>query len=66
MPKEKVCSVDGCNQPAVKTVSIDKFKEVDLKVNPQGRKVYLCKEHYKVYKKCRKKIERLERMRWKI
>jgi len=66
MPRSKVCSVDGCDSPSIRSVSIEKFKGVDLKVNPVGRRIYLCKEHNKIYKKARAKIERYERMRWRI
>ena len=65
MAKRRICSVVGCGKEAVRSVSIEKMKDVDLKYTPVGRRVYLCKEHYKIYKKQRKKIERYERMRWK-
>jgi len=60
----KVCSVKGCNEPAIKTISVTKFEGVNLEVEAVGRKIYLCKKHYKEYKKQRKNIERLERWRW--
>ena len=65
MDKLRICSVVGCNNPAVKSVSVDRMQGVDLKVTPHGRRVYLCKDHYKIYKKQRRKIEKYERMRWK-
>ncbi len=60
------CSVRGCEAHAVKSVSLKDFKSVDtgLDVEAEGRRVYLCKEHYKIYKKLAKKVKRLERWRW--
>ncbi|MCD6510339.1 MAG: hypothetical protein J7L11_08150 [Thermoprotei archaeon] len=60
------CSVTGCTNPAVKSVSSDEFSMVqtNLSVNVRGSKIYLCKEHYKVFKKASKKLRRLER--WRI
>ncbi len=65
MTEGKTCSVVGCGAPAVKSISREKMKGVDLQVSSKGRRIYLCKEHYKIYKKQRKKIEKYERMRWK-
>jgi hypothetical protein len=65
MEEGRVCSVVNCGANAVRSISLEKFKGVDLNVNPVRRRVYLCKEHYKIYKKQRKKFERLERLRWK-
>jgi hypothetical protein len=58
------CSVVGCGGDAVRSISKEKFKGVELDVGGSGRRVYLCKEHYKIFKKHRRKIERYERMRW--
>ena len=66
MSQSKLCSVKDCEEAAVKTVSRDKFSVTDLSLKGvTGRKVYLCKKHYKEYKKARKKVDRLERWRWK-
>lgn len=62
----KTCSVKRCGNPSVKTVAVEKLKEVSLDVESKGRKVYLCKKHYKEYKRARRKIERLERWRWQV
>ena len=59
------CDVDGCNEAGVRSLAINKVREAGLKVKPSGRRVLLCKQHYKEYKKRRKKLDRLERMRWK-
>ncbi len=61
----EVCGVEGCGKEAVRSLSINKVREAGLDAKPSGRRIYLCKEHYKEYKKRRKKLDRLERMRWK-
>lgn len=65
MVEERICSVVGCRSPAVKSISRERMKDLGLQVSSKGRRVYLCREHYKIYKKHRRKIERYERMRWR-
>ena len=65
MPKNKICSVRKCNEIAIKTVSTANLDGVKLDIEIAGRKIYLCRKHYKEYKKQRRKIEKLERWRWK-
>lgn len=60
-----ICGVEGCNEVAVRSLAINKVREAGLNVKPSGRRVLLCKQHYKEYKKRRRKLDRLERMRWK-
>ena len=56
------CSVKGCNEEAVRSLDIGKVKQAG--VNAEGEKrAYLCKEHYKDYKKGNKKSSQLERWR---
>ncbi len=62
------CSVEGCNQRAVRSVSYIEASvlgDEGLKLNSNGRRVYLCEQHYKLYKKLKKKKEKLERWRMK-
>lgn len=58
------CSVSGCGSEAVRSISAEKVKSVGLRVGNE-RRAYLCKEHYKEYKKKTKKDKQLERMRYK-
>lgn len=58
------CSVSGCGAEAVRSISADKVKSAGLKVGAEKR-AYLCKEHYKEFKKKTKKDKRLEKMRFK-
>lgn len=58
------CSVSGCGNEAVRSISADKVRSTGLKIGREKR-AYLCKEHYKEYKKKTKKDKKLERMRYK-
>ena len=51
----------GCEEEAIRSVSVLKAKATGLDV--EGRRAYLCKEHYKEYKKGSKKDRRIERWR---
>jgi len=62
--KGKLCSVDGCSREAIRSLPIAKVEEAGLKVKGT-RRAYLCKEHYKEYKKATKKEKTLERWRHK-
>ncbi|RJS93414.1 hypothetical protein CW705_01690 [Candidatus Bathyarchaeota archaeon] len=62
--KGVLCSVDGCSREAVRSLSAAKVEETGLKVKG-SRKVYLCKEHYKEYKRAIKKEKTLEKWRYK-
>ncbi len=69
---EKTCSVEGCGKPAVTEISYDRVKPLEekglkLKVyhaHPPRRPgiVYLCEEHYKLWKKLTKKESMIEKM----
>ncbi len=63
--KGVICSVEGCEEQAVRSVSREKIEEskVGFKLkNPDARRVYLCKKHYKEFKKAyRKNVWRTER-----
>ena len=57
------CSVSGCTEKAVRSVSAVKAEKAKLKVEGL-RHVYLCEVHYRDFKKRSQKDQRLERMRW--
>ena len=58
------CSVSGCGQDAVRSLSADKVRVAGLRVGNE-RRAYLCKEHYKDYKKKTKKDKQVEQWRYK-
>jgi hypothetical protein len=57
------CSVTSCGSEAVRSISADKVRSAGLKVGGE-RRAYLCKEHYKEFKKRTKKDKQLEKMRY--
>ncbi|MEM2321281.1 MAG: hypothetical protein QXS79_05310 [Candidatus Bathyarchaeia archaeon] len=56
------CSVEGCGKEAVKSLSIEKAKAYGLKIDV-GRRAYLCKDHYKEYKRASRKDRFVEEWR---
>ena len=58
------CSVSGCGREAVRSLSTEKVRSAGLNVGSNERRVYLCKEHYKEYKKKTKKDKQLEKWRY--
>jgi hypothetical protein len=59
------CSVSGCGKEAIRSLSAAKVKSAGLNITVSGRRVYLCKEHYKEYKKRTKKEKKVEQWRYK-
>lgn len=58
------CSVEGCENKATRSLSVDRVTAAGLKV--QGtRRAYLCKDHYKEYKKATKKDKMLDKWRYR-
>jgi len=60
--KGVTCSVKNCDKEAIRSLARDKVSSAGLKVN-EGRRAYLCREHYKEYKKGSKKDKLLEKWR---
>lgn len=60
------CSVSSCKNDAVRSVSIDKVKAAGLSVDSGERRAYLCKEHYKEFKKKNKKDKQLDKWRHNV
>jgi len=58
------CSVIGCDKEAVRSLSREKVSAAGLKVEGT-RRSYLCKDHYKEYKKETRKDKMLEKWRYK-
>lgn len=57
------CSVKGCIENAVRSIDIGKVKQAGLDAEGTKR-AYLCKLHYKDYKKGNKKSAQIERWRY--
>ncbi len=59
------CSVNGCTNTAERSISGSKASMAsDLIVNTSNKRVYLCKQHYKEWKKATKEDRENERARW--
>ena len=59
------CNVSGCSREAVRSLSAEKVKAAGLRVMDE-RRAYLCKEHYKEYKKKTKKDKQIEKWRYGV
>jgi hypothetical protein len=58
------CSVSGCSREAARSISADKVKAAGLSVSGSENRAYICKEHYKEYKKKTKKEKTLDKWRY--
>ena len=59
------CSVSGCGKETIRSLSAAKVRSAGLNVSGSERRVYLCKAHYKEYKKRTKKEKKVEQWRYK-
>ena len=66
MPADEVCRVVGCGKEAKRSLSTKKVKEAlpELKLIGEPRRVHLCKDHYKQFRKKTKQERELERATW--
>ncbi len=62
--KGEKCSVSGCSGEAARSISVDKVKAAGLNVGSAEKRAYICKEHYKDYKKKSKKDKTLDKWRY--
>jgi hypothetical protein len=62
----EVCAVLSCGQPAARSLSANKVKQVlpDLKFGDVGRRAHLCKTHYREFRKKTKEERELDRAAW--
>jgi len=59
------CSVSGCGEDAIRSVSAEEASKSGLKVTTTTGRSYLCKKHYKEMKKKTKKDTQVDRWRMK-
>ena len=59
------CSVLDCDEQAIRSVSTEKANAAGLNVG-NARRAYLCKVHYKEFKRKLRKERRIEKWRWGI
>ena len=63
--KKVTCSVDKCEKPAERSISHELVTKSGLKLKKNKiKKAYLCKEHYKEYKKKSKQDREVQKWRW--
>ncbi len=63
--RKKTCDVKGCSEKKKQSVPAGKAaKKADLDIEAEGTKAYLCKKHWKVYKKATKEDRELKRASW--
>ena len=58
------CSVSGCSMEAVRSLSTGKARSAGLNVGSNEKRVYVCKEHYKEFKKKTKKDKTIDKWRY--
>jgi hypothetical protein len=60
------CNVLDCNEEIKRSMSFKKVSEAlpKLKFDSSGKKVHLCKVHYKEYKKATKDQRKMETLTW--
>ncbi len=58
------CNVAGCSNSAERSLSRAETGGSGLSLTGEGRRVYLCRDHYKQWKKATKKSRAMERSRW--
>ncbi|MEM2342343.1 MAG: hypothetical protein QXX94_06610 [Candidatus Bathyarchaeia archaeon] len=56
------CSVEGCDKEAIRSLDYEKVYAAGLGVKG-GRRAFLCKEHYKEYKRMTKKDKIVDKWR---
>jgi len=60
------CSVLGCSREAARSISIEKARAVGLNVGSGEKRAYLCREHYKEFKKKTKKDKTMDKWRYGV
>jgi len=59
------CSVQGCDQSAERSMSSSKASmAADMSISSTNKRAYLCRAHYKEWKKATKEDRENERARW--
>ncbi|NHI93308.1 MAG: hypothetical protein EAX96_12490 [Candidatus Lokiarchaeota archaeon] len=63
--KKVTCSVEKCQKEAERSINLQLVNKSGLKLKKTKlNKAYLCKEHYKEYKKKSKQDRDVQKWRW--
>ncbi|MGI8831883.1 MAG: hypothetical protein ACR2IS_04520 [Nitrososphaeraceae archaeon] len=59
------CNIQGCDENAGRSITDSKARMApNMDIDSSGKRVYLCKVHYKEWKKATKEDRDNERARW--
>ncbi len=59
------CAIPGCGGPAVRSLARSEVRKAFPELSEGGgRRAFLCKDHYKRWKKATKEARTLERLAW--
>jgi hypothetical protein len=59
------CSIQGCDQTALRSMSGSKASmAANMDLDSTSKRIYLCKTHYREWKKASKSERENERARW--
>lgn len=58
--EDQTCQVKGCGKAAERSVSGEGAREAKMQVDEGLKRIHLCKEHYKQFKKATKQDRVLE------
>lgn len=61
--KGESCSVVGCSSDAIRSISTDKVSRAGLNIG-NARRAFLCKAHYKEFKKLTRKDRQIDKWRF--
>ena len=61
--KGEACSIVGCSAAAIRSISTDKVAHTGLNIG-NARRAYLCKAHYKEFKKLTRKDRQIDKWRY--
>ncbi len=62
--KGQKCSVAGCGKDAARSISAEKVRSAGLNVGSRESRAYVCRDHYKEFKKKTKKDKTLDKWRY--
>ena len=64
-PRTLPCSVSGCREEVTRSLSYRKVRDaLSDHSSQEARRAYLCKPHYKDYKKATKGERTIDRLTW--
>ncbi len=66
MPAEEICGVVACGKEAKRSLSTQKVKQAlpELKLIGDPRRIHLCRDHYRQFRKKTKEERELDRATW--